>query len=338
MSDEKNVEETQQPEEQAEQLPVATEGEAWEVVETIDDLVASGQSNEFMKNQFYFEFKQGDRIVRGLTVAAYAHLALVEGISIEEMEIVGLKTGYEANAVAVKFDTGQRAYGTAFQPYMDSYGKLDVFAKQKVISKASRNARKQLLPYQLVVEAISNLAGLPNALPPASTEAQNGKTLKERKQGEMFAVFAEREKELTDMGIDKFTFWAGVKVKNAILSRADMSEVQMITVVEALRAKQLPKWVTDLKYPNYKVRLFAITEQHKDNLPADIWDKIKEKTGVKDLRRLTLAHAKICYDEIRAELGMDVDTDDSPEGNAAENLTEEEKQEGTAGAESNIPF
>ncbi len=335
MSDEKNVEETQQPEEQAEQLPVATEGEAWEVVETIDDLVASGQSNEFMKNQFYFEFKQGDRIVRGLTVAAYAHLALVENVSIEDLEVVGLKTGYEANAIAVKLDTGQRAHGTAFQPYMDSYGKLDVFAKQKAISKACRNARKQLLPYQLVVEAISNLAGLPNALPPAPTKDANGKTLKERKQGEMFAVFAEREKELADMGIDKFTFWAAVKVRSGILSRAEMTEVQMVSVIESLRTKPLPKWIADLKEPNHKVRLFAITEEYKSELPEDIWDKIKQKTGVKDIKRLTLAHAKICYDEIRAELGMDVDTDEPPEGDAAEEKQEASEPETS---ESNIPF
>ena len=311
-----------------EALPVAVEadGEAWEIVETIDDLVAAGQSSEFMKNEFYYSFQQGGKTVHGLTASAYAHLALVEGISIESCEVKGLKTGYEADVVAIKLDSGQRAYGAAFAPYT-SNNKLDVFAKQKAISKASRNARKQLLPYQKVVEAIGNLAGLTNTLPPAPTPTeQDGKTLEQRKQGEMFACFSDRKADLEKLGINGFTFWAGVKVKYGILSRSEMSAVQMITVVEALRANPFPEWVTDLKEPNAKVQLFALCEEHKAALPDDTYEQIKEKTGVKDIRRLTLAQAKMCYDEITAKLGIDTDDADAEEDDVVDE-PEETKEE-----------
>ena len=311
------------------QLPVATEadGEAWEIVETIDDMLAAGQSSEFMKNEFYYSFKQAGREVHGLTASAYAHLALVENISIEECKVTGLKTGYEADAIAVKLDSGQRAYGTAFAPYQDGKGKLDVFAKQKAISKASRNARKQLLPYQKVVEAIGNLAGIaptmpPEALPtePAAQPQQKGKTLEERKQGEMFACFSDRKADLEALGINGFTFWAGVKVKFGVMSRADMTAVQMIAVVEALKADTFHDWVTDLKEPSAKVKLFALCEEHKSELPDDTWEQVQQKTGVKDPLRLTIAQAKMCYNEIADKIGIEVDdTEPDTENESDEN-------------------
>ena len=256
------------------QLPVAT-GEAWQIVEAIDDMVDTGQANEFMKNEFFYEFKQGNRIVRGLSASAYAHLALIEKITIDTMEVTKLKSGYEADAVAIKSDTNQQAFGTGYAPYFDSYGKLDVFAKQKAMTRAARNARKQLLPYQKVVEAISNLAGLPNtlptattatsqpALPAAQTQAPNGEQetktagetaedtplAKALRQG--FAVYGQFKESLADIGVDETAFWHGVRDHYKVGSRKDMTEGQWNNLVNSLElvngnGEPFAIWIRDL--------------------------------------------------------------------------------------------
>jgi L-fucose mutarotase/ribose pyranase (RbsD/FucU family) len=312
--------------------------EGWEMKEVIEDMIASGRSSEYAKNEYYFEFKARGQLVRGLTAPAYAFLALTEGISIESMEVTGLKTGYEADAVAIKIDTQQRAYGTGFAGYHDAQGKLDVFAKQKAMTRAARNSRKQLISLERVVGAISNLAGIPNTLPPASQQGQETpEQERERKQKEMFAVFNDRETDLmNEYGINKFTFWGGVKVKFAIVSRAEMTTAQMQMVVTALRADEFPQWIKGLKTPNDKVKLFAICEERKKDLPDNIWDRFVAQTGVRQMNRLTMVQAKSCYDLACELLGIEKSEPESEEPLEGEMVNPE--PEATKPGEGPIPF
>lgn len=328
-------------EEDAPELPA--EVEPWEMQERIEELIASGKGSEYAKNEYYYSFKKGSKTVRGLTAPAYAHLALIEGVSIEEMEVTGFKTGYEANAIAVKLSTGQRAYGTAFQPYNDSNG-LDIFSKQKAMTKAARNARKQLIPFERVVTAISQLAGIPNTLPPASQQQQlppsqqgneTAEQERERKQKEMFAVFRDRETDLVEThGIGPFTFWAGVKVKCGIFSPANMSTAQIQMVVTALRNEELPQWILNLKAPNAKIKLLAVCEEYKAQLPEDVWEQFQTRTGVKDPVRLTIGQAKSCYELVCNLLRWDVPDAAAPDGDSAPTAKTDEADD----TDTHIPF
>ena len=350
MSEEtKEITETNEPEtnevvdEKEEKLPVAAEDdEAYEVTEVIEELVASGQSSAYLKNEYIYEFELRGQKVVGLTASAYAYLALVENVSIEEMIVTGGKLGYTADATAVKLDTNQRAFGTGFAYYKDSSDKLDRFARQKAMTVARRNAQKQLLPFEKVAGAVALLSDVENILPPSQpqqtlpssprTDTEN----REMKNKEMFAVWNERETDLLNQyGINKYTFWAGVKVKCSVLSRSAMTANQMSMIINALRSETFPKWVTDLQFPNVKVKLFALCEERKKDLPDDIWEQFSEKTGVKLMTRLTLSQAKMCYEFVCQKLGILPNADDEQPISAESNIDENGDENGD---EDPIPF
>ena len=319
----------------------------YEMVEVIDDLIASGQGSDFAKNEYYYSFKQGNKVIQGLTASAYAHISLLEGVSIEDMKVKGLKTGYEADAIAIKLDTGQRAYGTGFAPYKDHREQLDVFAKQKAMTRAARNARKQLLPFESIVTAIEGLSALPNTLPPASKQQQlppsqqTAEDEKTTKSKQMFAVWNEHETNLlNDYQINKFTFWAGVKVKCAIVTRAAMTIKQMDMIINALQADEYPQWIKDLQHPNVRVKLYAICEERKKDLPNDIWEQLSQKTGVKTPNRFTVAQADMCYKFICEQLGIKVEEEDVEDVTGEATMTENQQTETTPADEddTNIPF
>lgn len=325
------------------ELPANVEG--WEMAEQIEDLILSGKSSEFAKNEYYYEFKQGGKIVRGLTASAYAHLGLTENISIEKMEVIAGKEAWQADAEGMRLDTKQKAFGTGYAPFMIN-GKYDPFSKQKAMTRAARNVRKQLISYERVVAAVTELAGIPNTLPPASKQQQlppaqqeelTPEQIRETKNKEMFAVWNEQETDLlNNYDINKFVFWAGVKVKCGILSRAEMSTDQMDMVVKALREDEYPQWVKELQFPNVKIKLFAITEERKKDLPNDIWEQLQKRTGVKVANRLTIAQAKTCWEYVCGLLGINPDptteeeTADTANGNP--NVSNDDL------ADENIPF
>jgi len=184
--------------------------EKWEVQELVDDAIASGHHSEFLRNEFIYEFKQGGRVIRGLTASMYAHLALGARITIDDIEMVvenddnTYYVRYTATASTEIDGTRITAHGTACEPLHMS-GRFDKFAYQKSMTKACRNARKQLLPYDLVLKAIEELANLPSR-----------------------------------------------------------------TAVPAARAPQPP---TEME------KAFSFYEKHKDDLPSNFWDKVKDEFG-----------------------------------------------------------
>ena len=186
---------------------IETSLEKWEIQEVVDDAVAAGQHNQFMKSEYVYEFCQGGRVVRGLTASAIAHLALVENISIESHTLEKQEDGYFCTATAVKLDTNQKAIGVAFQPHNEN-GRFDKFAAQKAVTKASRNARKQLLPFTLILSAI-------DAMCQQTSTTETPAEAKARKRA--FAMYSEHKDALPE------DFWEVVKAKFGVESRSNMS-------------------------------------------------------------------------------------------------------------------
>ena len=266
-------------------LPIASDDrETYELVETLDDIVASGQSSEFLRNEYVYEFEQRGKVVRGLTAAAYAHLALVENVSIENMEVDVHNNGYEATAVAVKLDTQQRAYGTAYAPFKDYNGRLDIFARQKAMTKAARNARKQLLPFERVVAAVEALSKVPNALPPQrenqqlpppqQQQAAEVVDTKDKARKAAFALFNEKETDLMNtLHISKSQFWDAAKAHYKVESRTEMTEQQWRNLRASLNIKGYASWIKDIGKPTEGEPEAEVEETEKSS-DASVDDEI----------------------------------------------------------------
>ena len=201
--------------------PPETTMERWEIVEMVDDAIAAGQDSEFLKNEFVYEFKQQGRVVRGLTAAMYAHLALVEGIGIQNTlrTIVDIDVGERTEKYvrcyveAVKGD--QMAPGIAMEPLMLN-GRFDKFCYQKALTKACRNARKQLLPFDLVLKAIEELANPPKPKAAKPKQVEKPPSNNKAMQG-AFQYYEQYKEELPS------NFWDRVKAHFGKTSRHTMT-------------------------------------------------------------------------------------------------------------------
>lgn len=285
---------------------MAEKMEEYKVQELCDDALETGQWNEYMKSRYVYEFKQGNRTIRGLTSEAICHIALQHGISIESTKCETMETGVLYTAVAVRterihtedeHDTPTyaggasatshrffRAEGVCFEPFNTYTGEFDKFCWQKALTKACRNARKQLIPATMQIAAIDALMNLekpphsetlsqsvapqeqrelptlhdttPKATQPnggAAPTSERGQHWEDKRalaRKRAFAFFAEKKDKLAEMGIDTETFWQGVREKYNVTSRKDMSLNDWIDVINSLKTPQFAKWITVLNGKN----------------------------------------------------------------------------------------
>ena len=102
----------------------------------VDEAVASGQITKEMINEYVYEMKVGGRWITDLTSASYSQLALMRGISTEEIIREDLTEGvlYTVTVAQVEPDLDkvhwQRRTGVSFEPFIVS-GKFDRFCYQK---------------------------------------------------------------------------------------------------------------------------------------------------------------------------------------------------------------
>ena len=235
---------------------MASEMQEYEVANFVDDTLDEGEITDFMLSEYVFEFAQGGRTIRGLTARAIAHIAQEQNISIKELTREDQTEGVLYTAVAVKIEPGSpeqewlRAEGVSYEPFMQN-GKQDEFAWQKAMTKACRNARRQLIPAVLQIKAVAmlmeiggNVAGSNQgqaALPPAQPKDDT-----DRYRKGAFALFNEKQPALHALEIDTDTFWQGVRVHYGVKSRTEMDESNWRNLRASLEAEGFASWIRDL--------------------------------------------------------------------------------------------
>lgn len=221
--------------ENKEQKGETQEIQEYQVAELVDDALAAGVFSEHMRNQYVYEFKQGNKLIRGLTAAAYAHLSIEYQITVAEppeREIMDKGVIY---TICCENRDGLRSYGIAYEPFVDHRGQADKFCWQKALTKARRNAQKQLLPATLQASAIETLINLDvveydgktvlpdpehNPLPikDAPQPKNNGNDPISNEQKTAFAIYEEIKDTLPEH------FWEIVREKYGVESRILMTD------------------------------------------------------------------------------------------------------------------
>ena len=233
-----------------------SEMQEYEVANFVDDALVEGSMTDFMLNEYVYEFNQSGRTIRGLTARAIAHIAQEQNISIKEITRENQAEGVLYTAVAVKIEPGVpeaewlRAEGVSYEPIMLN-GKPDPFAWQKAMTKASRNARRQLIPAVLQIKAVAMLIEVGEsaagnnqgqaALPPAQPKDDT-----DRHRKGAFALFNEKQPALHALEIDTDTFWQGVREHYGVKSRTEMIETNWRNLRASLEAEGFASWIRDL--------------------------------------------------------------------------------------------
>ena len=237
----------------------------YHVQELVDDALSAGRFNEYMRGQYVYEFKQGNRVIRGLSADAIAHIALEQGITIEDVDVRETDKGVLVTATALKMESGLRAIGISYEPFMSNTGIFDKFAWQKALTKASRNARKQLIPATVRVQAIDiflNLdpddrQSLPAPKPVDLSPAVNGETASKDEGKDMrqaFAVYSEHSADLlSSLRLSEEDFWSGVRRHYEVESRNDMTDAEWRNLTASIKIVgsdgPYAKWIRDLQDP-----------------------------------------------------------------------------------------
>lgn len=205
--------------------------EKWEIQEVCDDLVLAGQTSDLLRNEFLYEFKQGGRIVRGLTAPMIKHLATARGISeVTEERVYNSDDDKSEFDVVVEmvnpFDPNHKLKRSGFaeEPKTKS-GKYNKFHKQTAHTKAFRNAALGLLPQDLIITTIHKLAKLvPTDFQPRSIPKESN-TVKAMKC--CFAVYGKYEKDILEThGVSREAFGDAIREYYEVGSRKDLTAAQ----------------------------------------------------------------------------------------------------------------
>lgn len=217
--------------------------EKWELQEIVDDAIASEHWHPALVNEYVYEFKQGGRTITDLTAASYHQLALNRGIVTKSVERELMKEGV-LYTVMVTNPEGQDRYGVAYAPFMAN-GKPDNFCFQKALTKATRNAIKQLVDATERLNAITTLKALPTQAKQALPKEQEAISMEDgipykvepteedkRKAQESnadrvrkycFAMWNEHQPAPKGSGKLPPDFWENVKQRYGVKSRETMT-------------------------------------------------------------------------------------------------------------------
>lgn len=345
-----------------------------DIADFIDTLVASDHFKDYV-----YSYSQGNKSFTGLSARAYEHISKDRDISItktkikedrdKEGKIIGItisaratieeiipsyeEVDSEGNVKKYK-EVRKKRHGWGVK-----YEKFDAHAHNRCMTKACARAISRLVPKLEQEECKKRLLELqggkatpvPNTSQSQSTQSKSNtpqetqvpKGNPESKFKELSTLWEDREADLLNkLNINKFTFWSGVKVKCGVYQRKDLTVPHINMIINSLNSENYPKWIQDLKSPSVKVKLFAILEERKKDLPKDIADQVMKKAGVKAMERLSLHQAKICWEHISKLLGMDTESEsevETEEQEAAEGTPATKPETNTAKTDDNkIPF
>lgn len=220
-----------------EMVPVSAEVE---VIDHVDDQsiveIMTGQAIQ----DYVYSFKQGGRVVEGLTLAGINEAANRRGgIQVEKIEYKETDHSWIATAEAMDTITGNSRYGAYEQPKLLS-GKKDPFAFTKAIHKAQRNAIKQLIPVPVIREVLNFYLQRKTQQDDRPEEPQKQHTGGNitNAQKAAFAIANKLTPALDEKGISKQMFWDYVKRKFDVPSRNEMSEQQWTELSAQLKAAE----------------------------------------------------------------------------------------------------
>jgi hypothetical protein len=226
-------------------VPVTAE---YEVVDQVDDQAIVELMTGQTIQDYVYSFKQGGRVVEGLTLAGINEAANRRGgIQVEEVKYEELDHSWIATVKAVDTITGSSRYGAYEQPKMNG-SRPDPFAFTKAIHKAQRNAIKQLIPVPVIRDVLNFYlhrkaeGGNPKQQQQAPQSGDNITNA----QKAAFAIANNLSEPLEKKGI-KADLWNYIKRKYSVESRNDMSEQQWTQLAAELKAAETtPKLFEEL--------------------------------------------------------------------------------------------
>ncbi len=221
----------------------------YEVVDQVDDQAIVELMTGQTIQDYVYSFKQGGRVVEGLTLAGINEAANRRGgIQVEEMEYEERDNSWLATVKAVDTITGSSRWGAYEQPKMNG-SRPDPFAFTKAVHKAQRNAIKQLLPVPVIREVLNfylhRKAGGGNAQQLPQPQQSNDNITNAQKAA--FAMAEKLSEQLEKQNISKGDFWNYVKRRYSVESRNDMTEQQWTQLSAELKAAETaPKMFEEL--------------------------------------------------------------------------------------------
>ena len=226
-------------------VPVTAE---YEVVDQVDDQAIVELMTGQTIQDYVYSFKQGGRVVEGLTLAGINEAANRRGgIQVEEVKYEELDHSWIATAKAVDTITGSSRYGAYEQPKMNG-SRPDPFAFTKAIHKAQRNAIKQLIPVPVIRDVLNFYLHrkAEGGNPKQQQQAPHSGDNITNAQKAAFAIANNLSEPLEKKGI-KANLWDYIKRKYSVESRNDMSEQQWTQLAAELKAAETtPKLFEEL--------------------------------------------------------------------------------------------
>ena len=215
-------------------VPVAD----YEVLDQVDDQAIVEMMTGQAIQDYVYSFKQGGKVVEGLTLAGINEAANRRGgIQVDDIQYEEREQSWLVIAKATDTVTGSSRYG-AYEQAKRMSNRTDPFAFTKAVHKAQRNAVKQLLPVAVIKEVLNfylhrktESDGAQMELP---SESGTGKITNAQKAA--FAIAAKLDGQLEGQGITKSDFWSYVRRRYSVESRNDMTELQWTQLSAELQA------------------------------------------------------------------------------------------------------
>ena len=217
-------------------VPVAE----YEVLDQVDDQAIIEMMTGQAIRDYVYSFKQGGKVVEGLTLAGINEAANRRGgIQVEDIRFEEREHSWIVIAKATDTLTGSSRYG-AFEQTKMAGSRPDPYAFTKAVHKAQRNAIKQLLPVGVIKEVLNfylhRKAEFDQSQMELSTESRHDKISSAQKAA--FVLASKLEAQLEETGITKSDFWNYVKRRYNVESRNDMTEFQWTQLSAELKAAE----------------------------------------------------------------------------------------------------
>ena len=258
--------------------------EQYEMIERLDDKAIVEMMTGQAIQDYVYAFRQGGRLVVGLTIAGINEAANRRGgIRVEEIQYEERENSWLVIVKAVDTYTGSARYGACEQPKKIN-GKEDPFAFTKAVHKAQRNAIKQLLPVPIIKEVINYyLQKKGISLEEAAVQRPQPKADKiSNAQKAAFATYHRLRPKLEKEGISQEDFWGYVKKRYGVESRNDMTERQWVKLAAELKAAEesellFKDMVERVKQSMAAEKLFGGEEVEAELLPPEEAERITGK-------------------------------------------------------------